>query len=137
MEHTANFGLTQWEKTDRIQMEDFNANNAILEAALSKCGNCRIETGTYIGTGTHSGANPTTLTFSEQPEIVFVASRERILFLLRGCEHGYSLSVTSVNYLSAEWTDTTVSWFHTNEPLYQLNGKDQVHTYFALFRADK
>jgi hypothetical protein len=34
MEHTANFGLTQWEKTDRIQMEDFNADNAKIDAAL-------------------------------------------------------------------------------------------------------
>lgn len=28
MNKTANFQLTQWEKTDRIMMEDFNRDNA-------------------------------------------------------------------------------------------------------------
>ena len=31
---TANFQLTQWEKTDRIMMEDFNRDNAAIDAAL-------------------------------------------------------------------------------------------------------
>ena len=33
---TANFQLTQWEKTDRIMMEDFNRDNAAIDEAL-KC----------------------------------------------------------------------------------------------------
>lgn len=34
MTQTPNYKLTQWVKTDRIQMEDFNADNAKLDAAL-------------------------------------------------------------------------------------------------------
>ena len=34
MSKTANFQLTQWEKTDRIMMEDFNRDNAAIDAAL-------------------------------------------------------------------------------------------------------
>lgn len=34
MEQTANFGLNQWAKADRIQMEDFNSDNSKLDAAL-------------------------------------------------------------------------------------------------------
>ena len=34
MKQTANYQLNQWEKTDRIQMEDFNADNAKIDAAL-------------------------------------------------------------------------------------------------------
>lgn len=34
MNKTANFQLTQWEKTDRIMMEDFNRDNAAIDAAL-------------------------------------------------------------------------------------------------------
>ena len=34
MNKTANFQLNQWEKTDRIMMEDFNRDNAALDAAL-------------------------------------------------------------------------------------------------------
>lgn len=43
MNKTEKYQLNQWEKTDRIMMEDFNADNAKLEAALAdleekKCG---------------------------------------------------------------------------------------------------
>ena len=60
MNKTANFQLTQWEKTDRIMMEDFNRDNAAIDAALKSnadkaalqtalagAGNCSIETQSY------------------------------------------------------------------------------------------
>ena len=34
MNKTPNYQLNQWDKSDRIRMEDFNADNAKLEAAL-------------------------------------------------------------------------------------------------------
>lgn len=34
MKQTAVYKLSQWEKPDRIQMEDFNSDNARIEAAL-------------------------------------------------------------------------------------------------------
>lgn len=46
MNHTENHGLPQWEKEDRIQMEDFNAAMATIDAALPK-----ILIGTYTGNG--------------------------------------------------------------------------------------
>lgn len=35
MKKTAQFGLNQWEMSDRIQMQDFNRDNAAIEAALA------------------------------------------------------------------------------------------------------
>ena len=35
MQHTQNYQLSRWEKDDRIMMEDFNADNAKLDAALA------------------------------------------------------------------------------------------------------
>ena len=32
--HTENYQLSQWERSDRILMEDFNADNAKIDAAL-------------------------------------------------------------------------------------------------------
>ena len=60
MEQTANYGLNLWEKADRIMMEDFNADNAKIDAALTaqaeqlvpiteqigKLGNCQLYTTT-------------------------------------------------------------------------------------------
>ena len=36
MKHTPTYNLTQWDLTDRILMQDFNDNNAIIDAALSR-----------------------------------------------------------------------------------------------------
>ena len=41
MKKTAQFGLNQWEMSDRIQMDDFNADNAAIEAALA-ARNCQF-----------------------------------------------------------------------------------------------
>ena len=35
MRETSNYKLSQWEKTDRIEMEDFNADNSKVDAALA------------------------------------------------------------------------------------------------------
>ena len=64
MNKTANFQLTQWEKTDRIMMEDFNRDNAAIDAALKSnadkaalqtalagAGKCRIAVTGYTGKG--------------------------------------------------------------------------------------
>ena len=51
MTKTTHYQLPKWEKTDRIQMKDFNDMTATLDAALAaKCG---IVTGTYTGDGTN------------------------------------------------------------------------------------
>ena len=36
MQQTTNVGLNQWEKDDRIQMEDFNSDNAKIDAILEE-----------------------------------------------------------------------------------------------------
>ena len=43
MQHTQNYQLSRWEKDDRIMMEDFNADNETIDAAL-KAANDRIDT---------------------------------------------------------------------------------------------
>ena len=52
MQHTTSHELSQWAETDRILREDFNSDNAKIEAALadhaaalSRLGNCKIEYG--------------------------------------------------------------------------------------------
>lgn len=36
MNHTSNYQLSQWDKSDRILMEDFNADNAKVDTALAE-----------------------------------------------------------------------------------------------------
>ena len=107
MNQTPNYQLNQWEKTDRIQMEDFNADNAKIEAAiknletstaqaLAAAGNCKIAVGSYVGTGTYGASNPTRISFEFQPlmilldpgEIEVINNVPRYYFLYRPCTTG-------------------------------------------------
>lgn len=61
MNKTQNYQLSQWDGEDRILMEDFNADNARVEAALSALAaaadrlNGRFYTGSFSGTGYENG----------------------------------------------------------------------------------
>ena len=52
MEQTGKYGLSQWDAEDRILREDFNADNAKIEAALALLGSERVITGSYVGDAT-------------------------------------------------------------------------------------
>ena len=62
MEHTQNYNLPQWAKTDRIMMDDFNQAMADIDSSISaveakadaayKPGNLPYVVGTYAGDGT-------------------------------------------------------------------------------------
>ena len=97
MKRTTNYALPTWEKSDFIQMSDFNdltqktdlalkanadaigekAAAAALEALAQNLGvhgrNARIAFGSYTGTGTYGSANTNTLQFDFKPMLVFVA----------------------------------------------------------------
>ena len=68
MQKTTNYQLNQWDKTDRIQMEDFNADNAKIEAALA--GMPRIVTGSYHGN--NSTTTPLVISLGFYPTAVFI-----------------------------------------------------------------
>ena len=134
MNKTANFQLTQWEKTDRILMEEFNSDNekidtalksnadgvAALQTALASCGNCKIVYGTYTGTGKYGRENPNKLTFSGKPVLVIVQAQSNTtdfdfhLRLVRGC--GWAVGDRG-NYSytnSVAWGENYVSWYNKN-----------------------
>ena len=49
MTKTENYNLNQWEKTDRVLMDDFNEDNQKIDAALSNIP--RVAFGSYTGKG--------------------------------------------------------------------------------------
>ena len=51
MEHTSNYNLSQWAGDDRILREDFNADNAKIEAALDLLSADKIYFGSWTGDG--------------------------------------------------------------------------------------
>lgn len=88
MKKTTNYQLNQWEKDDRIQMEDFNADNLkteqalvdqaeaqkVLEAVINAGDWCKIHTFTYEGTDDAASDGDFTLTFPTSPLLVLITS---------------------------------------------------------------
>ena len=75
MTKTTNYQLPKWEKTDRIQMNDFNDMTATLDAALKANADAmpRILHGSYTGDGEASQFIP----LAAQPQVLIVTSGGR------------------------------------------------------------
>jgi len=151
MNKTANFQLTQWEKTDRILMEEFNSDNekidtalkssadgvAALQTALASCGNCKIVYGTYTGNGKSGSANPNKLTFDGKPVLVIVQAQSNTtdfdfhLRMIRGCDWAVGDRNNYSYTNSVAWGENYVSWYN-NKAETQFNLQGSVYSYIAL-----
>lgn len=156
MQQTANFQLSQWASTDRIQMEDFNNDNAKIDAALkaeqtarealaeavAKCGNCEIGILEYTGTGTYGATNPTVITFPRKPAAFIIIGPDNTMHA--ACEGGYGVSVspdpsTGTPYfvqLSLTWTGSTVSFSSSRNARVQMNYSGK-HWILAFYQKDQ
>ena len=158
MTKTTNYQLPEWEKTDRIQMKDFNDMTATLDAALKAnadaaaaasaavalCGNCKIETSTYTGTGTYGSANPTTLTFPKRPTAVILFGYQTLLLITDKFSAGKSAVLGYYgNYASWDdncyptWTGSTLKIVSGSKALNQANEQGVVYQVIAFYAQDK
>ena len=136
MTKTTNYQLPKWEKTDRIQMKDFNDMTATLDTALA--GMPKLALGTYTGTGEKGQSAPTSLTLSFPPKFLAVFPINGLYRLL--CARGMEGSNTSPNghsygNVAVAWDGSTVSWHTTDSGAgadFQLNRLDTQYFYIAL-----
>ena len=120
MTKTTNYQLPKWEKTDRIQMKDFNDMTATLDtalkanadtaaaasAAVALCGNCAIYQTTYTG----GDMTTPTITCPGKPMVLMVCESDGAPALIawRGMPTT-STSSSSYEY-TITWGERTVSW---------------------------
>ena len=146
MAETGNYQLKQWESTDRILMEDFNADNAKVDQALGAlaatvagCGNCNVVYGSYVGTGTYQSANPCTLTFDGQPLLVAIFANVQgfdQLFMMQGSGFSFSDPHNTASKVTVTWSDNSVSWYSSGGTNCQMNKSDVTYYYVALLAAN-
>ena len=130
MKKTAQFGLNQWEMSDRIQMQDFNRDNAALEAALAKR-NCQFYTASYIGDGEATKS----WTFPAKPVLVVIIGQV-ITVLIRDFSIGITQFGSSTHQLQATWEENSVTWVNTNNSgIISANGKAN-YGIFAILEAE-
>lgn len=134
MEHTEYYQLSLWEQDDRIQMEDFNSDNAKIDAALAACGNCKIVTGSYVGTGQYGSAHKNTLSFEKEPKFVIIGG-EYTIFALRPMANGATLDTTGLNQTygtKLSWNGNSISWYSDSSERRQCNQSGVTYNYMAL-----
>lgn len=157
MQKTTNYQLNQWVKSDRIQMEDFNSDNAKIDtvlkgnadkaaaalAAVASCGNCKIATGTYTGNGFYGKDHLTSLTFPFEPKLVIIQNKQRSMANIGATgldPYGLLIALNPLKqfdtnngyyhvYLS--WKGNTVSWYGESADL-QFNSSGHTFSYLAL-----
>ena len=146
--YTTNYQLPKWEKTDRVQMKDFNDMTATLDAALkanadaaaantqtlaaqaqtiAKLGNCKVVAGSYTGDGTYGADHAIMLNFSHKPMLVFVQAKERNahyrMMLLRDSQWAFPYAADKYNQTNVTWGATSVSWYSTYSKDGQANNQ--------------
>ena len=151
MQKTVNYQLNQWVKSDRIQMEDFNSDNAKIDAALkasedkaaaalaavASCGNCFATHGNYMGNNQLSK----TLTFPHPPVLVVIreltnASSPYHMVLIRGCSNANGCGSNSSSAVSVSWNGNSVTWQHSGDERTVFNKTDHAYYYAALLMAE-
>ena len=125
MTKTTNYQLNQWAKSDRVMMDDFNADNLKVDSALAALGEAiaaapKIAVGSYTGSGSCGASSPRTLTFAFQPKLVIVVENSWD-YLKAGTAliSGQSLSAgigggTSSGAclgLTVSWSGNSVTWY--------------------------
>mgnify|MGYP001029955664 CR=1 FL=1 len=153
--HTPHYNLNQWERDDRILMEDFNEDNAKIDAALkaeaeartalaaqvAKRGNCKIWNTDYMGTGTYGQDNPTSVTFPELPLFALITtSGGAFMLLMPGSSYGvYHSAGSGSGENSVKWSGNTVTWYASTHPsqYVQLNVSGVPYYVFAFYLADQ
>lgn len=135
MEKTANYQLNQWDAADPIRREDFNSDNAALDAVLGAlaAGQLHVATGAYTGAGAYGSSNANTLTFDFKPLLVVVSSVNSGAnggsVWLRETKKGRTYSDAGIATLT--WGDASLSWYSDSNS-YQLNNGNTNYCYLAL-----
>ena len=132
-------------------MEDFNRDNAAIDAALKAnadkaaalqtalagAGNCSIEIKSYTGNGNYGQNNPTRITFSKKPKFVLLCGYS-FLLLLMGKENapfvGFFASdrIYTCNIVYS-WSGNTLQFHSTQNAYAQGNTSKQLYQAIAFY----
>lgn len=101
----------------------------------------KIETGSYVGTGTYGQNNPNTLTFSKKPKLVLFGSAESVDtqgytnqgFIYYGITTIFTTNTSSdyINYVT--YSGNTMSWYCMKSELAQYNNQNTTYYYTVFY----
>ena len=136
--HTTNYNLPQWERTDPFSMDDFNDAFDKIDTQIKNANNAaaagpKIITGTYAGTGAFGSSGKTTLTFSKKPLAVLIGGGSNVGIMVRSGQSGLSYEHNnSRGQLILTWGDNSVQWYASASANMQLNQSGVTYSYLAV-----
>ena len=140
MQHTTNYNLNQWEDGDVVRREDFNADNAAIDAALKSVSDAiatkaEIVFGTYTGDGNASQ----TINLGRKPRIVLVEPASGVRVGANDdpygalAAQGHPAMLSTYNVLTLDDTGFTAYYRSGNSYSVYLNKKNYGYYYLAIF----
>ena len=140
MNQTSNFGLNQWSSTDRIRMEDFNADNAKIDAALAAAASPSHAVGLLSN---YDGSADVTVNLGRQPQMVIIGNRNGFTNIIIGQSSydfpGHAVAMPGTPGLKSDFTaygtgETILEVTQTGFTLYAGLSSDLAPFYYlALF----
>jgi hypothetical protein len=130
MNQTEHFALPQWEKSDRILMEDFNAMTAAIDGLIG-----RFEIYTYVGNRKYGERTPCSITFSRRPVFAVVFGRKYSM-LIPGFMDQHTTQRTGSDASSENeifWEGNTLNWYNASYQNYQYNAEGETYYLMAFF----
>ena len=148
MTKTTNYQLPKWEKTDRIQMKDFNDMTATLDAALATIP--QIAVGTYTGTGKNgkyndaeNGSYITEINFTAIPAAYLIVGPHGMM-IGRGGDAAALGLFNNINtgrgYIDEQpvtWSGAVLQLKSAIHPRYQMNETGCTYWILRFDRADQ
>ena len=136
--YTDHCGLCQWSLTDQVQMEEFNADNRAVDAALAQldADRLKLHLGSYVGTGEYGSAHPNILAFDFTPKLFLLfqgSLSDRFILAYPPMTYYVDPSASgSSSAIHLAWGDDSVSWYNTDSAGLQQNTLDNTYHYLVL-----
>jgi len=133
MNYTENYALPQWEKSDRIMMDDFNEAMAAIDTGLKAMETAipKIKVGTYTG----NGAGSRFIQLDGTPDVLIVTYQGRIgqgNILYGGVIHPGSYPSGGSEAITLGTNGFTVKG-GTADTMYRANMNGTKYHYLAIF----
>ncbi len=148
---TPNYRLSQWERTDKVLMEDFNTDNAKIDAALKEHsaqialkGCCEFIFYYRTGTGSYGESEPCELRVAKQPQFVIILDSKTGQFMMHAyySEIGLSpwfpnspITMKETSNREPDGTRNFILRWHSDTPEHQFNISYRGYCIIILCRA--
>lgn len=149
--------VSQFQSSDNFNMAEFNdmisqinsgVNSEISALTTALNGKAKIQTGSYVGTGTYGSSNPCTLTFDFMPKLFIInlpyGDSNSYIVVWPMAVRPYNLGFSKARYKDGAyyvykqtnimWGDNSISWYvddNIKSADSQYNTLNQTYTYFV------